>query len=80
MALSDWESTGEHEWHKFSKNGKRLSGNKFYDGVMIVETVNGDWTFSSFYRSVPTEYHYKQGRLKTEAQAIKLAQRYMRTH
>lgn len=78
MVLSDWESTGADEWHKFSLNGKRLSGKKFYDGIMIVKTVNGDFTVDSFYRKFSPEY--KEGRLKTKVQALAFAKKYMRTH
>ena len=78
MALQDWEKTGTNEWHKFSKNGKRLAGKKFYDGIMIVKTINGDWTFGSMYRQIPKNYEYKEGRLKTREQALALAKRYMR--
>ena len=78
MALKDWESTGENEWHKFSKNGKRLGGNKFYDGIVIVKTINGDYTVNSYYRSFSPSY--REGRLKTLNQAQVFAKRYMSTH
>ena len=84
MVLKDWtETEGDAEmssWHKYHKNGKKLAGGQFYDGVMITKTVNGDWTFGSYYRQTPKEYHYKQGRLRTKEQAIRLAKSYMRSH
>ena len=80
MTLKDWEKTGKDEWHKFSENGKRLFGKKFYDGVAIVKTLNGDYTFGSYYRNIPKEYLYVKGKLKTYAQALSLAKKYMRMH
>ena len=87
--LSDWKSSGKDEWHKYTEKGKSpkevlgkdFEGReKFFDGIHIGKTVNGDWTFGSYYRQTPAEYQYKQGRLKTHAQAVRLAKKYMRTH
>ena len=79
MTLKDWTKSGEYEWHKYHENGKKLSGNKFYDGVLITKTINGDWTFGSYYRQIPKEYTYKQGKLKTKSQAQALARKYMKS-
>ena len=76
MPLKDWEKTGENEWHKFSKNGKRLSSGKFYDGIAIVKTINGDYIVDSYYRKF--DHKYKEGELKTLPQALSFAKKYMR--
>jgi len=78
MPIKDWTKTGKNEWHKYRSNGKKLAGNKFYDGIFYVKTVNGDYNVTSFYKKFPKEY--KKGSIKTESQAIKIAKSYMRTH
>lgn len=77
MVLKDWTKTERNEWHKFHKNGKKLPNGKLYDGILIAKTVNGDWIFNSFYRKVPKKYKYKEGKLKTRKDALKLAKDYM---
>jgi len=66
-----WKQLGKNEWEIRNNSGKIL------DGVSITKTVNGDWTFNSFYRKIPSKYQYQKGKLKSEDDAIKLAKQYM---
>jgi len=75
MALKNWTKTGRDEWHKFLK-GK--SG-KFYDGIFITPTRDGDFLVDSFYGGMRKILLSKR-RHKTKSQALKFAKKYMRSH